>query len=59
MCTQLLKLIFSLFFSLFMFNILRQNSYSFMVEGPVDFDRFLNPSPEKGQFQVENKISSY
>lgn len=42
-----------------MFNILRQNSYSFMVEGPVDFDRFLNPSPEKGQFQVENKISSY
>lgn len=42
-----------------MFNILRQNSYSFMVEGPVDFERFLNPSPEKGQFQVENKISSY
>ena len=42
-----------------MFNILRRNSYSFMVEGPVDFDRFLNPSPEKGHFQVENKISSY
>lgn len=42
-----------------MFNILRRNSYSFMVEVPVDFDRFLNPSPEKGHFQVENKISSY
>ena len=42
-----------------MFNILRWNSYSFMVEVPVDFDRFLNPSPEKRNFQVENKISSF